>query len=428
MATDYSPEELAYLKEKQEQQAAAVAQSAPQPVAKPAATNTIPAQQAAPTTEAAVGGVSQPVAAAPNYGQMVGDVTNAYKGLKQQAPSVLESLDTSMPWLKYIPALIAGGYVANKALGQEKPSGIKSRSIVKTEPQMDVSVRQPDGRIEPTLDVVEQNLGEKPTIPTAEQATKEMVESGKLKGGKAYGSTDVLDQAILKSEPFIEVEKKLEAAGAVKGAAVPSRRTPKEAVVFKEETPFNKAYNQYSQKLGGMNAPTESPLQKQFDTAWEDIHKNVLKGEMPKSQGGNPVGWDEAEKLVRSQPEKYPDIIKHLDQAAEKYGKSYTSEKGFASLSGMANLAGNALGALGLTQAYKQAKKTGDWSDFGIGAINQVVGNIAPRAAVPLALMTPSAVSSGTLDSPEARELFARAQAKQVGAGRGIAPPSAYMR
>lgn len=265
-------------------------------------------------------------------------------------------------------------------------------------------------------------------VPTADQATKEMVEAGTIKRGKAYGSTDVLDQAALKSQPLIETEKQLEAAGAVKGAAAPPRRTPKEAVVFKEEAPFNKAYNQYSQKLGGMGAPEKSPLQTQFDTAWEDIYKNVFKGEMPKSQGGNPAGWGEAEKLVRSQPEKYSAIIKHLDETAEKYGKSYTSEKGFASLSGMANLAGNALGALGLTQAYKQAKKTGDWSDFGLGAINQVVGNIAPRAAVPLALMTPSAVSSGTLDSPEARELFARAQAKQVGAGRGIAPPSAYMR
>jgi hypothetical protein len=265
-------------------------------------------------------------------------------------------------------------------------------------------------------------------VPTAEQATKEMVESGKLKGGKAYGSTDVLDQAILKSEPLIQTEKQLEAAGQVKGAAVPSRRTPKEAVVFKQETPFNKAYNQYSQRLGGMGAPEKSPLQTQFDTAWEDIYNNVFKGEMPKSQGGNPAGWDKAEKLVRSQPEKYSAIIKHLDETAEKYGKSYTSEKGFASLSGMANLAGNALGALGLTQAYKQGKKTGDWSDFGLGVINQVVGNVAPRAAVPLALMTPSAVSSGTLDSPEARELLAKAQARQVGAGRGIAPPSAYMR
>lgn len=73
-----------------------------------------------------------------------------------------------------------------------------------------------------------------------------------------------------------------------------------------------------------------------------------------------------------------------------------------------ANLAGNALGAAGLAKAYEHGKKTGDWSELGLGTIGQVLGNVAPRAAIPFALMSPSSVSSGTLDSPEAKELFAR--------------------
>jgi len=37
-------------------------------------------------------------------------------------------------------------------------------------------------------------------------------------------------------------------------------------------------------------------------------------------------------------------------------------------------------------------------------------------------------MGSGTLDSPESKALFDRVYTKKVGAGRGVAPPSAYMR
>jgi hypothetical protein len=69
------------------------------------------------------------------------------------------------------------------------------------------------------------------------------------------------------------------------------------------------------------------------------------------------------------------------------------------------NLAGNAIGAVGLGQAFKHAQKTGDWSDFGLGLAGQILGNIAPRAGMAFGLMSPSQLSSGTLDSPEARAL-----------------------
>ena len=39
------------------------------------------------------------------------------------------------------------------------------------------------------------------------------------------------------------------------------------------------------------------------------------------------------------------------------------------------------------------------------------------------AALSPPTVSSGTLDSPEARELFTRAYAAKVGGGRGLGVP-----
>lgn len=229
MATDLSPEELAYLQERKAaaQQVAAPVQQAPaQPVAKPIAGNVIPAEQTAPTSQAGVGPVQQPSAAPINYGPMISNVNSAYRDLKQQAPSVLESLDASMPWLKYAAGLVGAGIVGSKLLGQEdtnKPSGIKARSIVKTEPQMDVSVRQPDGRIEPSLDVVEQNIGEKPTIPSsteaAAQATQEKVKQGKIKTGKAGGSITPQESQILGNIESGKVKGKV--SDVVKGAVAP---------------------------------------------------------------------------------------------------------------------------------------------------------------------------------------------------------------
>ena len=104
------------------------------------------------------------------------------------------------------------------------------------------------------------------------------------------------------------------------------------------------------------------------------------------------------------------------------------AQQGFADLALAARTAGNTLGALALFEAYKHGKKTGDWSDLGLGVTGQIIGNVAPRMATPFALMTPTTLGSGTLDSPESKALFDRVYTKKVGAGRGVAPPSAYMR
>jgi hypothetical protein len=88
--------------------------------------------------------------------------------------------------------------------------------------------------------------------------------------------------------------------------------------------------------------------------------------------------------------------------------------KGHASVGGLLNVAGNALGFVGLEHEYEKAKKTGDWSDFGLGVANQLIGNIAPRLVAPTALMTP-----GSLNPNEEEELARRRKISKI----GIAPP-----
>ena len=87
------------------------------------------------------------------------------------------------------------------------------------------------------------------------------------------------------------------------------------------------------------------------------------------------------------------------------------------------NLLGNALGIAGLAQSFKQGQKTGDYSDFGMGAIGQILGNIAPKAGVAFSLMAPSSTNEG-----EQEALRDIAYRQKVGAGRGTTPASAYQR
>lgn len=114
--------------------------------------------------------------------------------------------------------------------------------------------------------------------------------------------------------------------------------------------------------------------------------------------------------------------------AAKTPAQIAKAQQGFADLAMAARTAGNTLGALALFEAYKHGKKTGDWSDLGLGVTGQIIGNVAPRMATPFALMAPTTLGSGTLDSPESKALFDRVYTNKVGSGRGVAPPSAYLR
>lgn len=104
--------------------------------------------------------------------------------------------------------------------------------------------------------------------------------------------------------------------------------------------------------------------------------------------------------------------------------KGPESQKGSASMGGMANTALNAAGGLLLLDMFKKARETGDYSDFALGAIGQVLGNVAsPAANVGYMLMQPNTLASGTLDSPEAQELMRR---RNAGAGRGFVNPPQF--
>jgi len=103
--------------------------------------------------------------------------------------------------------------------------------------------------------------------------------------------------------------------------------------------------------------------------------------------------------------------------------------KGEATIPGMLNIAGNALGIMGLISDYKEAKKTGDWSNFGLNATGQAVANLAPKAALGTQLAT---YSKSLGESPEELKAFGKKlqdaqQAFKVGGGRGsqgVPPPT----
>jgi len=100
------------------------------------------------------------------------------------------------------------------------------------------------------------------------------------------------------------------------------------------------------------------------------------------------------------------------------------NQSGKASIGTLANTALNAAGGLMLVDMFKKARETGDYSDFALGAIGQILGNIAsPKTNVGYMLMQPNTVSSGTLDSPEAQEMMRR---REAGAGRGFVNPPQF--
>jgi len=163
---DYSPEEKAYM---QERDAALKQQVATTPEPKAVTKKTTTVKDTNPSTLATVSDVQDTNAAPVDYGSLVSNVVSGYKDVKEKAPSVLESLDTSMPWLKYAAGalgILGAGTLAYKAGGggrppnppddnnnggRKSPSSIRDRSMIRIDPEMDVSRRMPDGRIEPTF-------------------------------------------------------------------------------------------------------------------------------------------------------------------------------------------------------------------------------------------------------------------------------------
>ena len=97
---------------------------------------------------------------------------------------------------------------------------------------------------------------------------------------------------------------------------------------------------------------------------------------------------------------------------------TFSSKGGFGKGVKVAGVAGTLFSLADIANAAQQGKiteagmKTADFATDFIPFVSQI------KAA-----LSPPTVSSGTLDSPEARELFARAYAAKVGGGRGLGVP-----
>ena len=143
MATEYSPEELAYLQERTANKESVSTQSTPQEQArivqyKSNKSNKL--KDSNPTTLANTSDVSTPEAAPINYGSLVKNVIGGYEDVKKNAPSVVESLDTSMPWLKYV---VGGLGIGLSALGLHSLHQRKQPSKTAEQPRVEPSFNEP---------------------------------------------------------------------------------------------------------------------------------------------------------------------------------------------------------------------------------------------------------------------------------------------
>lgn len=161
----------------------------------------------------------------------------------------------------------------------------------------------------------------------------------------------------------------------------------------------------------------------------------VSKGGMPNPQDvmtftnkhlGTAMKLDEAGKFPADFRYTEENLAKMHQSILDEYANAKTpsakaaAEKGFATLRSLAGLAGFGALAYGSLEAYKHGKKTGDWTPAGELGLNTIAGAINP------ALMLGTHMTG--LNAGEEQELAKRRYNAMVGAGRGIAPPSAYQR
>lgn len=214
-----------------------------------------------------------------------------------------------------------------------------------------------------------------------------------------------------------------EAGPAVAPKTRAPRRTPEQMAAARAESAGKGPYNWLNSQFGKDEAVTQDFIKKYLggkapetmDEAYQVLEKTLggpKKSDFLKAQKGE---------LTARQMEIGP--VKPPENLIKAKAKELTGQKGNISLGQSLNLLGNALGVAGLAQSYKEAKKTGDWSEFGMGAVGQVLGNVAPKAGLAFSLMAPGSLNTG--EEEALQDIQYRAK---VGSGRGIAPPSAYQR
>jgi hypothetical protein len=119
-----------------------------------------------------------------------------------------------------------------------------------------------------------------------------------------------------------------------------------------------------------------------------------------------------------------------LDQLAKAKTPSEISkaEKGFATLGMLAGMIGIPLAGLGLYNAYKEGKQTGDYTNLGMGAVDLASG-LAGKAAVPLGFLTHMS-GLGKNEKEELARIRAQSETGKLGSpfrstvNRAVAPPA----
>jgi hypothetical protein len=200
-----------------------------------------------------------------------------------------------------------------------------------------------------------------------------------------------------------------------------ARRSPEQMKIDKAAAPELGGKNWLTSQLGG-EANYKSYIE-QYNQGKPYANATEAQKSIEANLGGPKKSeYHKAKQGIVTAAEKEVGPIKPNKKALEYFDK-HGKLKGGVTPGMMFNIAGNALGAASLMNEYKQAKKTGDWSNFGLSATGQIIGNVAPKLALPFALMQPGSAGES---QDELQALGKRLQAAKFGAGRGkqgVPPP-----
>lgn len=297
--------------------------------------------------------------------------------------------DNTVPgWLQ--PAIAAGGVGvavgAGKKIYDRMIGGSKPTESVKIEPQMDVSVKPTEGRIEPTWEpkqVIDQANGMQ--MKTAEQATKEAVAKGQIAPGVG-GTITESEAAMLGASEKAKAEKEI----AKKGIKPPEKKTFATEAELKAKSPDIV----FKPGLG----PGDNWL---YNTYGAEGRKAILN----QFNEGKPVGsYEDAVALskkaqqVAGGPQIPRDIAKSrgIPPAETNYGKLGQIGK----VAGVAGLLMTAAEAANAAQRQKEGDK---------GATNEFLFNLL--SAIPgLGTAFNAGTFSGGLNTNEEAELARRRQ------------------
>ena len=200
-----------------------------------------------------------------------------------------------------------------------------------------------------------------------------------------------------------------------------TRRTPAEMAIAKIETPLNKGYTQIG-AASGITPQTPAPEARSF---MDRVTNEVFGGKPPSSQGGGAPQVKQITNFIETNQKEFPNIYNKLKDIQARY----PTQSGMAHIQMLGGIAGLGLGALGAYGAYKEGKQTGDWTNLGLLGGSLLAGASAPAQAAYQA----ATYSKSLGETPEELKAFGQMlknsqQAFKVGAGRGVAPPSAYNR